>query len=64
MKYPNTPEYLENAPNYLVSLYEEFEADVLRDLCRRLRLSGTVTESALNQIRVLQQQGQIGRAHV
>lgn len=58
MKYPNTPEYLENAPNYLVSLYEEFEADVLRDLCRRLKLSGTVTESALNQIRVLQQQGQ------
>lgn len=57
MKQPNTPEYLENAPNYLISLYEEFEEDVLWDLCRRLKLSGTVTESALNQIRVLQEQG-------
>lgn len=52
-----TPEYLQAAPGYLISLYEDFEADVLNDLCRRLRLSGTVTESALNQIRVLQQQG-------
>lgn len=58
MKYPMTPEYLQDAPAYLISLYEDFEADVLNDLCRRLRLSGTVTESALNQIRVLQQQGQ------
>ncbi len=58
MRYPITPEYLKNAPNRLVSIYEDFEADVLNDLCRRLRLSGTVTESALNQIRVLQQQGQ------
>lgn len=52
-----TPEYLQAAPGYLISLYEDFEADVLNDLCRRLQLSGTVTESALNQIRVLQQQG-------
>lgn len=57
MRYPMTPEYLQAAPGYLISLYEDFEADVLNDLCRRLRLSGTVTESALNQIRVLQQQG-------
>lgn len=57
MRYPMTPEYLQAAPGYLISLYEDFEGDVLNDLCRRLRLSGTVTESALNQIRVLQQQG-------
>lgn len=57
MRYPMTPEYLQAAPGYLISLYEDFEADVLNDLCRRLQLSGTVTESALNQIRVLQQQG-------
>lgn len=31
---------------------------MLNDLCRRLKQSGTVTESALNQIRALQQQGQ------
>lgn len=58
MRYPITPEYLQDAPKYLVWLYEDFEADVLNDLCRRLKLSGTVTESALNQIRALQQQGQ------
>lgn len=57
MKYPIDPKYLEDAPKYLIALYEEFEAEVLADLCRRLRLSGTVTESALNQIRVLQEQG-------
>ena len=57
MRDPMTPEYLQAAPGYLISLYEDFEADVLNDLCRRLQLSGTVTESALNQIRVLQQQG-------
>lgn len=57
MRYPITPEYLQDAPNYLTELYEDFEADVLNDLCSRLKLSGTVTESALNQIRALQQQG-------
>ena len=58
MRYPVTPEYLQDAPSQLIQLYEEFEADVLNDLCRRMRLSGTITESALNQIRALQQQGQ------
>lgn len=58
MRYPITPTYLQDAPKHLIKLYEDFEADVLNDLCRRLRQSGTVTESALNQIRALQQQGQ------
>lgn len=58
MKYPIDPKYLEDAPKYLIELYEAFEEDVLNDLCSRLHLSGTVTESALNQIRVLQEQGQ------
>lgn len=58
MRYPVTPEYLQDAPSQLIQLYEEFEADALNDLCRRMRLSGTITESALNQIRALQQQGQ------
>ncbi len=58
MRYPVTPKYLQDAPSQLIQLYEEFEADVLNDLCRRMRLSGTITESALNQIRALQQQGQ------
>ena len=57
MKYPITPEYLENAPKKLIRLYEDFEADILADICRRLAQSGTVTESALEQIRVMQRQG-------
>lgn len=57
MKYPITPEYMEAAPKKLIRLYEDFEADVLADICRRLRISGTVTESALNQIRIMQEQG-------
>ena len=62
MKYPITPEYLENAPKKLIRLYEDFEADVLADICRRLSQSGTVTESALEQIRVMQRQGKTAEA--
>lgn len=62
MKYPITPEYLENAPKKLIRLYEDFEADVLADICRRLAQSGTVTESALEQIRVMQRQGKTAEA--
>lgn len=57
MKYPLGPEYFDSVPNKLVELYEDFEADILRDICRRLKLSGAVTESALNQIRQLQRNG-------
>lgn len=62
MKYPITPEYLENAPKKLIRLYEDFEADILADICRRLAQSGTVTESALEQIRVMQRQGKSAEA--
>lgn len=62
MKHPITPEYLENAPKKLIRLYEDFEADVLADICRRLAQSGTVTESALEQIRVMQRQGKTAEA--
>lgn len=62
MKYPITPEYLENAPKKLIRLYEDFEADILADICRRLAQSGTVTESALEQIRVMQRQGKTAEA--
>ena len=62
MKYPITPEYLENAPKKLIRLYEDFEADILADIFRRLAQSGTVTESALEQIRVMQRQGKTAEA--
>lgn len=57
MKYPITPEYLDAAPKKLVRLYDDFEADILADIARRLKAAGTVTESALHQIRIMQEQG-------
>lgn len=52
-----SPEQLQRLPKNLVQAMEDLEDDVLRDICRRLKLSGTVTETALQQIRVLQEQG-------
>lgn len=57
MKYPITPEYLENAPDPLVRLMHTLEEDILTDICRRLRVSGELTESAIAQIRLLMERG-------
>lgn len=52
-----TPEQLQRMPKQLMQIMEDMEADVLADICRRLKLSGTVTESALHQMRMLAEQG-------
>lgn len=52
-----TPKQLQRMPKRLVQVMEDMEADILTDICRRLRLSGTVTESALHQMRMLTEQG-------
>lgn len=57
MKYPITPEYLETAPEPLVQLFSNLEAEILRDICRRFRISGEATESAILQIKLLQERG-------
>lgn len=57
MKYPITPEYLASVPDPLVELYTDLEEFVLRDICRRMKWSGEITESALAQINVLKEQG-------
>ncbi len=57
MKYPNTPEYLESLPESVVQLYRDLEESILADICRRFRLSGEATETAIEQIRILQRQG-------
>ena len=57
MRYPITPDYLEAAPESVVQLYRDLEEFVLSDICRRFKLSGEATESALEQIRILQRQG-------
>ena len=45
-----TPQQLQRMPKRLMQVMDDMEADILRDICRRLRLSGTVTESALHQM--------------
>ena len=57
MKYPITPEYLETAPDPLVRLFTDLETEILRDICRRFRVSGEATESAIAQIKLLQERG-------
>lgn len=57
MKYPFTPDYLDAIPNNLVRLQNQLTDDVIADICRRMRLSGEMTESAIHQIMILQRQG-------
>lgn len=57
MKYPITPEYLSNVPDPVVRLFTDLEAEILADICRRFKLSGEATESAIAQIKILQEQG-------
>ena len=57
MKFPFTPDYLDAIPNNLVRLQNQLNDDVIADICRRMRLSGEMTESAIHQIMILQRQG-------
>lgn len=57
MKYPITPDYLESAPDPLVDLYTDLEEKILKDICRRFKLSGEATESAIAQMKILQERG-------
>lgn len=57
MKYPITPDYLASAPDPLVKLYADLEEEILKDICRRFKLSGEATESAIAQIKALQERG-------
>lgn len=57
MKYPITPEYLTSVPDPLVELFGDLEEYILKDICRRFKLSGEATESAIEQIKILQQRG-------
>lgn len=57
MKYPITPDYLESAPDPIVRLYADLEAEILKDICRRFALSGEATESAIAQMKILQERG-------
>lgn len=57
MRFPITPDYLENVPEYIVQLYRDLDEYTIGDICRRLRGSGEVTGSAINQIKALRNRG-------
>lgn len=57
MRFPITPRFLQNCPDEIVQTYRDLEEFILSDICRRFRLSGEATESALEQIRLLQRRG-------
>lgn len=57
MKYPITPDYLAHAPDPLVELFVDLEEYILKDICRRFKLSGEATESAIEQMKILQERG-------
>ena len=57
MKYPITPEYLENAPKPLVKAILAMEDDLLREICSRFKLTGELNEVTINDIRTLKAYG-------
>lgn len=55
--YPITPEYLAAVPDRLVRLYEDLDDYIIADICKRFKLSGEASETALELIRQLQRRG-------
>lgn len=53
------PEYFINCEDELIELYARFQERLLRDISRRIVKTGRVTESAYNQIEILQQSGEL-----
>lgn len=54
--YPITPEYLENAPEALVRLYQVLEASILRYICEQFKTE-EANATAIELIRLLQRRG-------
>lgn len=56
MKYPITPEYLQKAPENLVSIYSALEENILLYLCEQFK-TGKLNATAVEMIRTLQRRG-------
>ena len=52
-----TPRYLESAPDAMVDLYSEVEADILADMARRIARYDFFIPAAEHQLRVLEEMG-------
>ena len=50
-----SPQYLEQLPEPLIALWQQVEDDILRDIARRIRKMGTITETAAYQAWRLEQ---------
>ena len=57
MKYPITPDYIKSAPKPIEKLFQRLEEWILQDICERFKVSETATDTAIEQIRVLQRRG-------
>ena len=57
MKYPITPDYLTELPDWIVLLYEELDDRIIEELCNRLGEYGQLTGTDLERIRILQRRG-------
>ena len=57
MKFPITPEYLDAAPEPIAIAMREMEKDILREICKRFKLTGDFNEVAMNDIRALRAYG-------
>lgn len=56
MNYPITPEYLQKAPENLVSIYSALEENILLYLCEQFK-TGKLNATAVEMIRTLQRRG-------
>ena len=57
MKYPISPDYLADCPDYIVSLFNKLEEYIIKAICEQLNVSGDLNASALELIRQLQRGG-------
>lgn len=57
MKYPFTPEVLDALPEAIAERYRQLEADLLNEICARLKISGQLNQVALEAIKALRSHG-------
>ena len=54
-----TPEYLENCTDSLLGLYDSLNTSIIQDIARRIAKTGRVTDSAMWQIKQVQESGKL-----
>ena len=57
MRYPFDPEILDALPEALADKYRQLEADLLYEICSRLKVSGELNQMAVEAIKALRGHG-------